>query len=91
MEVDRKSKKDQDEVTLRKDEQQRKRAKDVVDSELKLEEVAQDRRATAVEAKRADAKLIDERKALDDRTSIETLKALLGAQNNDTGGKPPSE
>jgi hypothetical protein len=93
MEVDRKTKKDQADVGLRKDEQQRKRANDVVTAELKLEEVAQDRRATEVEAVRADTELADERDALDKRTSIETLKALLGAQKDSgqTGGQPPSE
>jgi hypothetical protein len=91
MEVDRKSKKDQAEVKLRTDEQQRKRAKDVVDAELQLEEVASDRRRTTVEATRADAELQNEREELDARTSIETLKALLSAQPNNTGGEPPSE
>jgi len=92
MEVERKAKKDQEEVKLRADEQQRKRAKDVVDSELKLEEIAEDRRSTDVEAKKFNAELQNEREALDKRTSIETLKALLGAKSKDnTGGQPPSE
>jgi hypothetical protein len=92
MEVERKADKDQAEVKLRTDEQQRKRAKDMVDSELRLEEVAQDRRSTTVEAKRADAELQNEREALDSRTSIETLKAMLSANSqNNTGGEPPSE
>ena len=91
MEVERKTSKDQAEVQLRTDDQQRKRAKDVVDAELKLEEVAQDRRATEVEAKRADVQLENERAELDARTSIESLKALMSAQNSGTGGKPPSE
>ena len=91
MEVERKAKKDGEDIAIRKDEQQRKRANDVVSAELQLEEIAEDRRSTNVDAKKFDAELENERKELDSRTSIETLKTLLSAQNTQTGDKPPSE
>ena len=86
MEVERKAAKDKTDSDLRKDDQQRKRAKDVVDAEIAIEEAAQDRSSTTIDAKRADAQLENDRKELDDRTSLESLKVLLDAQNKPDKG-----
>ena len=91
LEVQRKAKKDEADARLRGDEQQRKRAKDVVDSELSLEEIAAKRRQTELDAKRAKEQLDDERKALDQRTSIEALKILASQQQAEQKPKGPSE
>jgi regulator of protease activity HflC (stomatin/prohibitin superfamily) len=87
MEVERKAKKDEADIKLRMDEQERKRASDLVNSELKLEEVAQDRLATSLEAKRSDIELQNERTELDRRTSLEVLKTLLGQQQPPKGSE----
>jgi hypothetical protein len=90
MEVQRKAQKDQAEVALKKEDQELDRAKAVVDAELQLEEVAEDRRANQVEAARIGATLENERKELDRRTNIEALKLLLEKEKakngSDSGG-----
>jgi len=80
MEVERKAKKDDAELALKAAEHQRKVASDMVNSELKLEEVAEDRRQTDMEAQRAAIELSDQRKELDRRTNIEALQMLLKQQ-----------
>lgn len=84
MNVERQMKKDEAELALKAAEHKRKVGSDIVNSELKLEEIAEDRRQTDYEAQRAAIELEDQRTELDRRTSIEALQAMLGSMN-----KPP--
>jgi hypothetical protein len=74
--------KEQATLQLGKSEQQRKQGKDVVDSELRLEEIAEQRRNSEMEAQRSNEQLSNERKELDRRVDIDALRVLMDRNKN---------
>lgn len=76
-EVARKSKKDAADIDVRNREQDRKASMDIVDSQLELENIAQDRRDTELRAQQAGQKLQNEREALDSRIDLDLIDKFL--------------
>ena len=64
-------------------EQSRKEGKDMVDSELELERIANARRSTQIDADQANVKLKNEREELDRRVNLDALQTLMERNKNE--------